>query len=146
MRFSESRSRRVLDTSTAVEIGVVDGFVVDAASRRVHAVRVGKHAGGSILPWGDLQAFGPDAVTVQSDASIREASEPLDAAGDLVGGLVLTDKGFELGRVDDVEFDPETGGLEQLHLGGRSLEAGGLLGAGRYAVVVRHPEDDAPAS
>jgi sporulation protein YlmC with PRC-barrel domain len=144
MRFSECRHRPVLDTSTAEEVGRVDGFAVDAGSRRVHAVRVGKHKGGSVLRWSDVQAFGPDAVTVRSKELVRDASEPLDGAGDLLGRRTLTDRGFEIGTIEDVEFDASTGELQLIHLGDRAIDAQTLLGSGRYAVVVHHPEAGGP--
>jgi sporulation protein YlmC with PRC-barrel domain len=143
MRFTESMKRPVLDTSTAEQVGQVAGFVVDPRARRVHAVRVGRHKGGSILPWADVQGYGPDAVTVASAAAIREPGDGLDEADDLIGRRVVSDQGFELGAVDDIEFDPDTGELQQIDVGGRAVTAGMLIGAGRYAVVLRHP-DDAP--
>jgi uncharacterized protein YrrD len=144
MRFSECRHRPVLDTSTAENVGRVEGFAVDAAAQRVHAVRVGKHKGGSVLRWGDVQGFGPDAVTVQTAQSVREpGDDPLDRAGDVIGVRILTDQGFELGALEDVDFDPATGQLQQLHVADRAIDAATLLGAGHYAVVVRHPSGSA---
>jgi sporulation protein YlmC with PRC-barrel domain len=127
--------------STAEEVGRVDGFAVNAVAHRIHAIRVGKHKGGSVLLWSDVHAIGPDAVTVRSDDAVREPSAPLDEGGDLVSRRMLTDRGFEIGTVEDVEFDPNTGQLQLIHLRDRAIDASALLGSGRYAVVVRHPED-----
>lgn len=141
MRFTECAKHPVLDTSTAEEIGRVDSLVVDPVGHRVHAIRVAKHRGGSILPWSEIQAFGPDALTVAADSGFRDPTGPLDLAADVVGQLVLSDEGFELGVIEDVEFDPASGALQHLDLGARTIDAADLIGAGRYAVVVRHPDD-----
>lgn len=135
-RFSEARHRSVLDTSAAVEVGRVEGFVVDAGNHRVQAVLVGKNKVGNVLAWADVQSFGPDAVTVQSGDTIRQRTE--DPAGELVGGRVLTASGHALGIVDDVEFDADSGTLERIHLaGGADVDGADLLAIGSYAVIVR---------
>jgi uncharacterized protein YrrD len=144
MRFTECAKHPVLDTTTAEEVGRVDGFIIDPSGHRIHAVRVGKHKGGSILPWGEVQACGPDAVTISSDAAVRAPGEPLDEAHDVLGQRVLSEEGFELGVVDDVEFDPESGELQQIDLVDRSVDARTLIGSGRYALVVRHTEAPTP--
>jgi uncharacterized protein YrrD len=141
MRFSECRKRPILDTATAQQVGRVDGFAVDAAGRRVHAVLVGKSRDGSVLPWEQVKGFGPDAVTIESSSVLRRSSGGLDDAGDLTGARVLSERGFELGAVRDVEFDPATGSLLELVLDQRSIPGDDLLGYGSYAVVVRHPAD-----
>jgi uncharacterized protein YrrD len=141
MRFSECRKRPILDTATAQQVGRVDGFAVDAAGRCIHAVRVGKSHDGSVLPWEQVKGFGPDAVTVESASSVRRSDGGLDEAGDLTGTRVLSERGFELGTVRDVEFDPSTGSLLELVLDQRSIPGDDLLGYGSYAVVVRHPAD-----
>lgn len=142
MRFSECRHRPVLDTGSAAEIGRVDGFVVDAAMHRIHALRVGKYKGGSILRWDDVQGFGPDAVTIRSQETVGQPGDALDESGDLVGKRVLSDAGFDLGTIDDVEFDPANGDLHRLILGEVDIDASTLLGAGSYAAVVRQPAGD----
>lgn len=144
MRFSECRHRPVLDTGSAAEIGRVDGFVVDAATHRVHALRVGKYKGGSILRWDDVQGFGPDAVTIRSQETVRPPGDALDESGDLIGQRVLSDAGFDLGAIDDVEFDPDSGQLQRLIMGEGGIDASTLLGAGSYAAVVRQPDGDVP--
>ena len=139
MRFSEALHRSVLDTSTATEVGRVDGFVVDAAAHRVRAVRVGKHKGGSILAWDKVQGFGSDAVTVRTSDDIGD-DEAHDGGGELLGGRVLSVRGHELGTVADVEFDADSGIVERIHLdGGTALDGDAVTAIGRYAVIVHHP-------
>jgi sporulation protein YlmC with PRC-barrel domain len=56
---------------------------------------------------------------------------------ELLGRRVLSEFGTELGKVDDVSFDPATGILSTLAVGSDSRPAADLLGAGSYAVVLR---------
>lgn len=142
MRFGEAKHRKVLDTSAAAEIGRIDGFLVDAERHRVGAVLVGKHKGGSVLAWDDIQAFGPDAVTVRSADAIRDGGH--ERLAEVVGARVLSARGYELGTVEDVEFDPESGTISRLLLGGGSgLDGSDLMAVGSYAAIVRHT-DGAP--
>ena len=60
----------------------------------------------------------------------------VDGKLDLVGKRALSDLGNELGKVDDVVFDPSTGQLESLVVGDQEYPATALLGAGSYAAVL----------
>ena len=135
--FLEAKGRQVVSTSTADTVGKVDRLLVDPARRRVVAVAL-KKAG--LLRWRDLTAFGADAVTVASADLLVESDADVDRfAGkehDPVGKRVLTSAGDELGKVADVEFDPETGEVTGLVLDTGSLAGARLLGVGSYAVVV----------
>ncbi len=145
MLFSKAKGHKVVGSSTATTLGKVSGFVVDPATRSVLAVRVKKAETGDFLRWSDLSAFGSDAVTVADDTAIGDGGDEVQTLAhkdrELLGKRVLTDGGDELGKVDDIDFDPETGALTTLLLakGARLPEvaAARLLGVGSYAVVVR---------
>ena len=77
---------------------------------------------------GDVGALRPPA-----DERERAAA---DGKLELVGKRALTERGNELGTVDDVTFDPRTGALETLQVGDREIPAGSLLGSGSYAAVL----------
>jgi sporulation protein YlmC with PRC-barrel domain len=63
-----------------------------------------------------------------------------------VGRRALTERGNALGMVDDVTFDPGTGVVETLLVGGRDIPAAALLGSGRYAVVLDRTQEPQAAS
>ncbi len=89
-----------------------------------------------------VASFGADAVMVQDAGAVRDTEGPFeqrvaDGEGEMVGKRTLTDRGDELGAVDDVEFDPDDGRLESLEVAGQSIAPQRLLGIGAYAVVVR---------
>ncbi len=145
MRFTDSRGRKVLDTSTAVTLGKVDGFVVDPTTRRVVAVEVKVKGDADVLPWESLTGFGPDAVTVPDDSALVAAegrvAELRGKPHALLKKRVLTEDGDELGKVSDVEFDPASGEVTGLLVTAdrteSTVDGARLLGAGSYAVVVR---------
>lgn len=146
MRFSEATGHKVVSTATADTVGRVAGFTVDPQSRAVVALELKKTASGRVLRWSDLLAFGADAVTVSGADKITEPDEPITAltgkAHHLVGKRLLSSAGDVLGKVDDVEFDPETGMVTSLLANGAGLDGRRLIGVGSYAVVV---QADAPA-
>lgn len=141
-RFSEVAKRPVMSTDAARTVGVVTGFVIDPDSKRVIALRLTKtSASGDTLHWEDLTAFGPDAITVPSDAVIVAARGPAAELrgndADVMGKRLLTDAGTELGTVVDIDFDPETGAVQYLISADDRIAGSRLLGCGSYAVIVR---------
>jgi sporulation protein YlmC with PRC-barrel domain len=144
MLFSKAKGHKVVSSSTAATVGKVSGFVVDPVTRSVVAVQLKKSDQGDYVRWGDLAAFGVDAVTVSDDSVIGDGGPHVAAlagkAHRVMGKRVLTTGGDELGKVVDVDFDLETGAIIALLLGkGGSGEVAGdqLVGIGSYAVVVR---------
>ncbi|MGH3984462.1 MAG: PRC-barrel domain-containing protein [Gammaproteobacteria bacterium] len=142
MLFSQARKRDVVDTATATRIARVDGFVVLPGPARVALLRLGKVSGaGTLLAWDDVQGFGPDAVTVATDAVIRPARDALEQRAEdndleILGKRVLTDRGMELGTVTDVDFDPDTGSITTLITKTETIAGERLIGLGGYAAVV----------
>jgi uncharacterized protein YrrD len=142
MLFSQARKRNVVNTTTATRVARVDSFVVLPGPARVALLRLGKVSGaGTLLAWEDLQGFGPDAVTVATDAVIRPARDALEQRAEdndleIMGKRVLTERGMELGPVTDVDFDPETGAVTSLITKTETIAGRRLIGLGGYAVVV----------
>lgn len=141
MLFSEAKGRKIVSTSTAETVGKVSDFVVDPASQSVLAVRVKKATSGDTLRWDKLTAFGSDAVTVGAADLVTEPDAAVEALSgkhhQVVGRRVLSAAGDELGEVEDVEFDADTGRITTLLLDQGSVEGSRLVGVGSYAVVVK---------
>ena len=141
MRFTECRKRPVLDTSTALTLGKVDGLVLDPATRSVVAVTVKRKGDADTLLWSALQTFGPDAVTVDGEQALTEADEHVTALRSkkraALGKRVLTDAGDEAGLLEDVAFDPASGTVTALLTSEGEIAGDRLLGVGSWAVVVR---------
>jgi uncharacterized protein YrrD len=142
MLFSQARKRDVVNTATATRVARVDGFVVLPGPTRVALLRLGKVSGaGTLLSWDDVQGFGPDAVTVATDAVIRPARDALEQRAedndlDILGKRVLSEHGTELGMITDVDFDPETGAVTTLITKSETIDGQRMIGLGGYAVVV----------
>jgi uncharacterized protein YrrD len=142
MLFSEARKREVVNTTTATRVARVEGFVVLPGPARVALLRLGKVKGaGNLLSWDDLQGFGPDAVTVATDAVIRAPRDEWEQRAEnneleILGKRVLTERGMGLGPITDVDFDPETGAVTSLITKTETIPGQQLIGLGSYAAVV----------
>lgn len=140
MRFSDAKGRKIVSTSSAETVGKLDNFVVDPLLRAVVAVEVKKTDSGDTLMWSEIVGFGADAITVTGADTIADQTPEVAAlAGKdhhMVGKRILSAAGDELGKLDDVEFDPETGGLQSLIAGDLQIDGNRLIGIGSYAVVV----------
>ncbi len=147
MRFSEAKGRKVVSTSTAATVGKVAGFVIDPERNRVIALQLNKSEGGDTLRWSDITGFGADAVTVSGDDKITEADADVAARSDkahrVLGKLGLTVAGDALGKITDVDFDPESGTITALQIDRDEVVRVKIVGVGSYAAVVEVHEADA---
>jgi len=144
LRFEQSRRTPVYSKDAADEIGHVIRYVIAPGTHRVAAVHVaGRKRGAQLVDWSSIVGFGPDAVVVDSADSLRAAEgdheQRVTAGGlDLPGRRVLTDSGYEIGELADVDFDESSGVLELIRTTRTTVGGDGLLTIGPYAVVVRH--------
>lgn len=140
MRIAEARRRPVVDTSTAQTVGHVDGFLIEPESARITGLRVTADKSTSILPWEELAAFGPDAVTIADVNVLRAPSDPgeqhrSDPALDPIGKPAIEETGNGLGTIADVDFDPNSGALRAVITDAYELPADKMVGLGSYAMV-----------
>ncbi len=140
--FSQVSGRSVVATDTAETIGSVKGFVLDSTGRNIEAVHIDGHGKRAIvLPWSSVGSFGADAVMASSGdapATIVNDHQKSAVKGDvtMIGTRVLTTHGLEIGKVEDVEFDTDTGTVTRVVTGHGPLDPGRLLALGSYALVV----------
>lgn len=139
--FRAATGRKVISRASAQELGKVAHLVVDVERGRIAAVVMGRGRKAAVIEWAHLSGFGPDAVMVVDEDALRAAGDERERAAadgklELVGRRALSDQGNELGKVDDVTFDPDSGNLEELLVGDRRFPAGALLGSGSYAAVL----------
>jgi sporulation protein YlmC with PRC-barrel domain len=147
--FKHSAGRKVLSRSSAKELGSVSHLLVDAEQRRIAAVVIGRGKKALLVDWAQLSGFGPDAVMVVDEGALRppvDDRERAAAEGDLelVGKRALSERGNELGELDDVTFDADSGVLEELVIGDRRVPGGSLLGSGSYAAVLDQSQEPSP--
>ncbi len=142
MRFSEAKNRKVISTAGAKTVGQLNEFVVDPRTGHVVALKLKKAAGkGNTLSWNHMKAFGQDAIIVESADMIRPAEGDLAALCDkrrrVLGKRILTEHGDEVGKVKDVEFDPDSGLVRAVISENAEIEGPRIIGLGTYALVVR---------
>jgi sporulation protein YlmC with PRC-barrel domain len=147
--FLGSVGRKVVSRSSAKELGSVSHLLVDARQRRIGAVVIGRGKKAQLVEWAQLSGFGPDAVMVVDEGALRPPSDDRERAAaegklELVGKRALSERGNELGELDDVTFDADTGVLEDLLIGARRVHAGSLLGSGSYAAVLEESQEHSP--
>jgi uncharacterized protein YrrD len=139
--FRGANGRKVVSRANARDLGAVSHLLVDAGQRRIAAVVIGRGKHARLVEWAQLSSFGPDAVMVAEEASLRPPAGDRERAGadgklELVGKRALTERGNDLGTVLDVTFDAGTGALEMLRVGDQEIPSGSLLGSGSYTVVL----------
>jgi uncharacterized protein YrrD len=144
--FRSSVGRKVVSRASAEELGAVAHLLVDNQQRRVASVVIGRGKKAQLIDWAQLSGFGPDAVMVTDETSLRAPEDDRERAAadgklELVGKRALSELGNELGPVDDVTFDADSGTLEDLVIGDRRVPAKSLLGSGSYAAVLEKSQD-----
>lgn len=144
--FRVSMGRKVVSRASAKELGAVGRLLVDAEQRQISAVVIGRGKRARLVEWSQLSGFGPDAVMVVDEGALRSPTDDRERDGidgklDLLGKRTLSERGNELGKIDDVTFDTGTGRLEDLVIGDRRIPAGALLGSGSYAVVLDRSQE-----
>ncbi len=147
--FRRTTGRKVISRASARDLGTVSHLLVDADQRRIAAVVVGRGRKAQLVDWEQLSGFGPDAVMVRDEGALRSPLDDRERAAtdgklELVGTRALTERGNQLGVVDDVTFDPGSGAMETVWIGDREVPAGSLLGSGPYAVVLDAGQEPAP--
>jgi sporulation protein YlmC with PRC-barrel domain len=147
--FKRSVGRKVLSRSSATELGSVSHLLVDAQQGRIASIVIGRGKKAQLVEWEQLSGFGPDAVMVVDGGALRPPADDRERAAtegklELVGKRALSEGGTELGKLDDVTFDTNTGVLEELLIGDRRLQAGALMGSGSYAAVLADSQEPSP--
>lgn len=142
MRFSEAKNRKIISTSGANTVGRLNEFIVDPRTAHVVALKLKKAQGkGNTLSWNHLKSFGQDAIIVESADMIRPAEGDLATLCDkrrrVLGKRILTERGEQVGKVRDVEFDPDSGQVRAIITENGEIEGPRILGLGSYALVVR---------
>lgn len=147
--FRQANGRKVVSRTSARTLGAVSHLLVDAGQGRITAVVVGRGKKALLVDWAHVSGFGPDAIMIGDEEALRPPVGDRERAAadgklDLAGKRILTERGNQLGTIDDVTFDPATGVVETLRIGDREIPADSMLGSGPYAVVVDASQEPVP--
>lgn len=133
-KASEIIGRAVVVREGAQEVGKIKDMVVDPAGRQVlgFVLSEGLFKSTKVVPWAGLQAIGPDSVIVDAPTSIVKAEEVPDIQAvlekdlNIRGVRIQTTTGKDLGKIDDLQFDEQSGAVLGYEL------AGGVFGRNSY--------------
>ncbi|WP_405018057.1 hypothetical protein OHV05_14725 [Kitasatospora sp. NBC_00070] len=139
MLFSTTRRHPVIASDTAKTLGRITGMQVVEGPARVVAFSVHTRRGTRLLPWTQVHACGPDAVMSKPDTALREPDDTAPAGVSLIGKVVLTEEGHQLGHINDAAFAPDTGLLDWLTTAGYQVPGPQIVSVGPFAVVVTEP-------
>lgn len=129
IKASDLIGRPVIVREGGREAGRVKDIVVDQPGRRVlgFVVSEGILRGTKVAPWKALSAIGPDAVILSSAGSVVKAAEApeikavLDTGTSIRGLKVQTTQGKQLGKIEDIHLNEETGDVEGYEMSGGAL-------------------------
>ena len=125
----------IVSMSEGTKLGTVSGTLFDPASLRLTALEAKGGNGRFIVPLGQVQAFGADAITVESSAVTQMAGESGASAEISLDTLrkhkVVDDAGSLLGTLHNLDIDPTTG-----EVGSIVVHKGGLLGLGGESTTI----------
>ncbi len=124
LRRSDVLGLGVVELASGKRIGVIDDVVIDRTAGRLEGLLVKTAGGVSYVRHGDIQAFGQDAVTL-GDKVLRDAGDQTERARSLatvLGKPVLSDDGIDMGTIDDICFDEETGAVMGYQVSGGLIQ------------------------
>lgn len=149
MKFSELKGRAVVRLDTATKLGEVADLMMDPATWHIVSlkVRTGLFSAFLLVPVGEVQNIGTDAVTVvapqpdATDSPHSPAASPARAGSDasaaplveltaILGSKVVTDAGTLVGELRDILFD-----WTNLTITSYEVREGGVLGKVREFVA-----------
>ena len=136
IKTSDIKGKAVLSIATGVRLGRVEEMLYDPASLDLAALRISANGQQAVVPFGQTQSIGRDAVMVAGDdvaqwITTSSAAEGLVAFDDLKHHKVVDDAGTLLGTPRTIAVDPQTGRLNQLE-----VRTGGMLGIGGQITTV----------
>lgn len=117
MKFADIKGTQVIGLADASKLGYVDSLLLNLPERRVLGLRIRSgglltHHEGCLLR--DIKSFGQDAVTVEDASKLNgedkfaefQGNTPLDK---VIGARIFDEAGTDLGKIADIQFDPQTG-------------------------------------
>jgi uncharacterized protein YrrD len=129
IKASEIVGRPVIVREGGREAGRIKDVVVDQLGKRVlgFVISEGFLHSTKVAPWEGLLAIGPDSVILGAAGSVVSAGDVPDIKAVLDGGTSIrglrlqTTGGKDLGKVEDFQFNEQTGEVEGYELSGGLL-------------------------
>ena len=145
-----ARDSRLISQATAQDLGAVKSPPRRRRGPPGHGPRRREGRNAKLVEWAQAEQFrarrhhGGHELALRPPVDDRERAAA-DSKLEMLGKHALTEAGNEIGRLDNVSFDPQTGAIEMLLVGTREIPAGSLLGNGSHGVVLDAGQDRLPS-
>lgn len=152
---------KVISVNDGKEIEDVDDIIYDPLDNRVKALLVdegGLFSAAKVILLEDTKSIGENAVLVDSDKALKNASDVSHAVSDIAKGntyltrtKIVSEEGMDLGIITDIFFDSDTGrveefevsqGLEDVRSGKKRIKIADIVTVGKDATIVREYTQD----
>ncbi len=151
MKTRELKGMPIVTLQEGERLGHVRNLIVDPAAVQVVALLLDRRSSGGerlVVATANIHKVGSTAITVENRSSMVPLSriprfqELVQSRGQMRGKMVITESGARLGKIAELEIDPETFAIQALLLKGfmrrgRQIPAGQVRTIGPDAVVVR---------
>jgi uncharacterized protein YrrD len=140
IKASEIIGNKIVSLQDGKEIGKIQDLVYDPEIQKIRALIIDKGGWFSepkLIPIENIKNIGEDAVVVDSPNVIKRISEVDKAVASIAKNetyvtrtKIMTDTGVELGMVNDILFDSESGNVEKFEIsqgGFKDLSSGKKL-------------------
>lgn len=120
----------VVSVKDGEKVGAVDELIFNTESRTLMAFRMSRagffSSSREVILMSDVDNIGQDAVMIPSRDAVRAESDERDLHGrpelkQLANLRVVTQDGTYVGNLSTVHFDPKTGDMTQIDVGGSDL-------------------------
>jgi len=136
-KVSDLIGRPVVSMAGGIKVGAVKDVLIDTDTLTASALLISGDSGRGGLPYAQILAIGPDAVTIENADTIFWASAnkpgPGTEANDIKGLPVVNVSGTTIGNVHDLEL-----------LGDRvhsiEVRTGGVFGIGAHDSLITTPD------
>ncbi|HEY9836208.1 MAG TPA: PRC-barrel domain-containing protein, partial [Vampirovibrionales bacterium] len=117
IQYSQLINRRIIDRSTAEEVGRIDELWLNAKSH--HVVGFSSKSGGVLglgvkrhsFTWEQIYSIGADSILVNINAEVEEPEKSPEISHPIMGHEVLTDSGNTAGELRDYIIATQTGAV-----------------------------------
>ncbi len=117
IHFSQLLNRRIIDRSTAEEVGRLDELWLNPTSH--HVVGFSSKSGGVLglgvkkhsFSWEQIYSIGADSILVNINAEVEEAEKSPEISPPIIGHEVLTESGNTAGHLRDYIIATQTGAI-----------------------------------
>lgn len=161
MKAGDIIGRKVMDAKQGKDLGSVQDVIYDPSSGKVFAFLVdeqGWFSGASVIYTEDIDPIGEDRILLKSALAMHDAvdeQKKLSGISDTAKGLqktpVISEKGNQLGVVENFAFDVKTGLIESFDIMQQetgklqkeiSLNKSAVLNFGEDAMIVKFSAEE----